>query len=251
MNNQAENELKNDLKNDLQNELGQPISFELPDWSIPASARVELIDGKYLKLEHLRKEHTGDLFEAFCIAKNIADWTYLPYGPFDTENDLREWVAELAASQDPWMFALIDKNTGKACGVASYLRINPEYGSIEVGHIHFSPLVQKTPAATEAMFLMADLAFNSGYRRYEWKCDSLNAPSKSAAKRLGFTFEGIFRQATVYKGRNRDTAWFAITDGEWLKLRGAFEQWLSDGNFSADGAQKESLSKITADALVS
>jgi len=133
--------------------------------------------------------------------------------------------------------------------VASYLRINPESGSIEVGHIHFSPLVQKTPAATEAMFLMADQAFNTGYRRYEWKCDALNAPSKSAAQRLGFTFEGIFRQATVYKGRNRDTAWFAITDGEWRRLRAAYQQWLGDANFNADGVQKESLSKLTSDAL--
>ena len=237
------------VSNQRTNELGQPIGIDLPDWSIPASVRVESVEGKYLMLEHLREAHTGELFEAFSTADDIADWTYLPYGPFKTASDLQVWVKQLAASDDPWMFALIDIATGKACGVASYLRINPESGSIEVGHIHFSPLVQKTPAATEAMFLMADHAFNAGYRRYEWKCDALNAPSKSAAQRLGFTFEGIFRQATVYKGRNRDTAWFAITDGEWRRLRAAYQQWLSDANFNADGVQKESLSKLTSDAL--
>ncbi len=231
------------------NELGQPIGFDLPDWSTPAPIRVDSLEGKYVKLEHLCAEHTSDLFEAFSSAADIADWTYLPYGPFETENDLREWVKKLAASEDPWMFALIDSATGKALGVASYLRINPQSGSIEVGHIHFSPRVQKTPVATEAMYLMADLAFKSGYRRYEWKCDALNGPSKKAAQRLGFSYEGIFRQATVYKGRNRDTAWFAITDSEWKKLSGAFQQWLSDENFTAEGIQKESLSKLTSDAL--
>ena len=234
------------MSNQQTNELGQPIGFDLPDWSMPASVRVESVEGTYLKLEHLRAEHTSELFEAFSAAENIADWTYLPYGPFKAESDLRAWVVQLAASDDPWMFALIDKDTGKACGVASYLRINPESGSIEVGHIHFSPLVQKTPAATEAMFLMADHAFNAGYRRYEWKCDALNEPSRKAAERLGFTHEGVFRQATVYKGRNRDTAWFAITDAEWRSLRGAFQQWLSDTNFTSEGVQKESLSKLTS-----
>ena len=237
------------MNTQCKNELGQPVGVDLPDWSIPATARVDSIEGKYLTLQHLQVEHTPDLFDAFSTAKDIADWTYLPFGPFKSEDDLREWVAQLAAGDDPWMFALIDSSTGKACGVASYLRINPESGSIEVGHIHFSPLVQKTPAATEAMFLMADHAFKSGYRRYEWKCDALNAPSKSAAQRLGFTYEGIFRQATVYKGRNRDTAWFAITDGEWPALRSAFVQWLSEENFSVEGRQIQSLSRLTADAI--
>ena len=237
------------VNNQRTNELGQPIGVDLPEWSIPASVRVESIEGKYVKLEHLRAEHTSDLFEAFSTAADIADWTYLPYGPFETEIDLREWVKELAASNDPWMFALIDAATGKACGVASYLRINPESGSIEVGHIHFSPLVQKTPAATECMYLMAEQAFNAGYRRYEWKCDALNVPSKGAATRLGFTYEGIFRQATVYKGRNRDTAWFAMIDTEWQELRGAFQQWLVDTNFTDKGVQKHSLAKLTSEAL--
>jgi len=144
------------------------------------------------------------------------------------------------------MFALIDLKTGKASGVASYLRITPASASVEVGHIHYAAALKRSPAATEAMFLMADHVFKLGYRRYEWKCDALNAGSRAAAARLGFVFEGVFRQATVYKNRNRDTAWLAIIDSDWPRLRSAFVAWLSDDNFDERGNQRSSLSALTS-----
>ena len=138
--------------------------------------------------------------------------------------------------------AIIDRETGKAVGVASFMRMDPANGVIEVGHIHYAPVMRRTPAGTEAMFLMMRRAFDElGYRRYEWKCDSLNAPSRRAAERYGFTFEGIFRQAVIYKKRNRDTAWFAIIDRDWPAIKRAFEQWLDPANFDASGRQKRQL----------
>ena len=149
-------------------------------------------------------------------------WTYLVYGPFARLEDYRTWAEKMAPSDDPLFHAIIDQTTGKAVGIAAYLRIEPAVGVIEVGHIALSPLVQRTPAATEAMYLMMRRVFDElGYRRYEWKCDSLNAPSRAAAERLGFRFEGIFRQATIYKGRNRDTAWYSVIDQEWPARKAA------------------------------
>jgi RimJ/RimL family protein N-acetyltransferase len=147
---------------------------------------------------------------------------------------------------DPFFYAIIDAKSGKAVGVASYLRIDPASSSIEVGYITFSPVIQQKPIATEAMYLMMKHAFDLGYRRYEWKCNALNAPSISAAMRLGMSFEGLFRQATMVKGHNRDTAWFAILDRDWPVACKAFESWLTPENFAADGQQKQSLSKLTA-----
>jgi RimJ/RimL family protein N-acetyltransferase len=147
------------------------------------------------------------------------------------------------------LFAIVDLATDRAVGVAGYLRITPAAGSIEVGHLQYSPLLQRTPAATEAMYLLMAHAFGLGYRRYEWKCHTLNTPSRAAAQRLGLSFEGVFRQATVVKGRNRDTAWYAAIDQEWPALRAAFEQWLSPANFDAQGRQKVSLSALTAPVL--
>ena len=144
---------------------------------------------------------------------------------------------------------MVDRASGRAAGVASYLRIDPPAGSIEVGHIAFAPPLQRTPAATEALFLLIRQAFELGYRRFEWKCDALNAPSRAAAARLGLSFEGIFRQATVYKRRNRDTAWFAAIDREWPALKAAFEQWLDPANFDEQGRQRARLSDLTAAAL--
>ena len=143
----------------------------------------------------------------------------------------------------------LDRATDRAIGVAAYLRIAPEAGSIEVGHINFSPLLQRTPAATDAMYLMMRQAFELGYRRYEWKCDALNGPSRAAAERLGLTFEGIFRQEVVYKGRNRDSAWYAAIDREWPALKAAFETWLSPENFGPDRQQRQRLSVLTRLAL--
>ena len=150
---------------------------------------------------------------------------------------------------DPLFFAILDQADGKATGVASYLRITPAAGSLEVGHIHYSPRLQRSPAATEAMFLMMRWAFDSGYRRYEWKCDALNAASRAAAHRLGLSFEGVFRQATVTKGRNRDTAWYAAIDAEWPALRAAFQAWLAPGNFDGAGRQRARLTDLTRPIL--
>jgi RimJ/RimL family protein N-acetyltransferase len=150
---------------------------------------------------------------------------------------------------DPLFFAVIDKADGKAVGVASYLRINPAAGSIEVGGIRYSPRLQRSPAATEAMYLMMQAAFEIGYRRYEWKCDALNAASRAAAQRLGLSFEGVFRQALVYKGRNRDTAWYAAIDRDWPALREAFLAWLAPGNFDGAGRQRTRLTDLTRPIL--
>jgi RimJ/RimL family protein N-acetyltransferase len=169
----------------------------------------------------------------------------MPYGPFKSVATYREWMNATCRGDDPLFFAICPKTKGTPQGVASYLRITPASGSIEVGHLLYAPVLQRTPAATEAMYLMMKRAFELGYRRYEWKCDALNAPSRAAAQRLGLSFEGIFRQATVYKGRSRDTAWFAAIDGEWPRLEQAFQMWLDPNNFDADGNQRLRLSDLT------
>lgn len=168
-------------------------------------------------------------------------WAYLPYGPFESLATYGEWLGQMSSKPDPLFFAIIDQGSDRPVGVASYLRIDPEKGSIEVGHLAFSPLLQRTAAATEAMYLMMARAFALGYRRYEWKCNTLNAASRAAAERLGFTFEGVFRQAAVVKGRNRDTAWYSVIDGEWPRLREAFERWLAPANFDETGRQRAPL----------
>jgi RimJ/RimL family protein N-acetyltransferase len=160
------------------------------------------------------------------------------------------WVSLMAAKSDPYFYAVRLLTTGRVVGVASYLRIDPGAGSIEVGHINFSPALQRTPASTEVMYLLMDWAFAAGYRRYEWKCNALNIPSRRAAERLGLSYEGIFRQAGVVKGRNRDTAWFATIDAEWPALKAAFTRWLEPDNFGPDGVQKVSLASLTAPVLV-
>jgi len=209
------------------------------------------MEGQYCALTPLDpKAHAEGLFNAFAKDAENIDWAYLPYGPFDSLPALQAWLEEIARKSDPLFYTLMDRQ-GDAVGVASYLRISPANGSIEVGHIHYSPQLQRTPAATEAMYLMMKQAFALGYRRYEWKCDALNQRSRRAALRLGLSFEGIFRQATVYKGRNRDTAWYATIDLEWPKLKTAFETWLDPANFDASGKQKMSLSDLTAPILVS
>jgi len=209
------------------------------------------MEGQYCALTPLDpKAHAEGLFNAFAKDAENIDWAYLPYGPFDSLPALQAWLEEIARKSDPLFYTLMDRQ-GDAVGVASYLRISPANGSIEVGHIHYSPQLQRTPAATEAMYLMMKQAFALGYRRYEWKCDALNQRSRRAALRLGLSFEGIFRQATVYKGRNRDTAWYATIDLEWPMLKTAFETWLDPANFDASGKQKVSLSDLTAPILVS
>ena len=225
------------------NELGQPIGFPMADWQTRPFPPRATLEGKYCLVEPLNPaRHAVDLYDAFSGDDKLALWTYLPYGPFGSFEAYEAWLISSAQSEDPLFFTIVDKATTKAIGLASYLRIDPAAGVIEVGHINYSPQLQKTCAATEAMYLMMKNAFDElGYRRYEWKCDALNAGSRGAAERYGFTFEGIFRQARIYKGRNRDTAWFAIIDSEWPQLKNAFEAWLSDANFDENGQQKASL----------
>lgn len=227
---------------------GNPIGVELGEIIKPAvpDQTLKLI-GQYCYLEALdANKHAKDLFAAFSLDTEGRLWTYMPQGPFSSESEYRNWVEGAQHKADPFFYAIIDKNSNKAVGVASYLRIDPNSSSIEVGWITFSPLIQQKPIATEAMYLMMKYVFELGYRRYEWKCNSLNAPSISAAMRLGMSFEGLFRQATVVKGHNRDTAWFSILDRDWPQAKAAFEIWLSPENFDEHGQQKQSLSTLTA-----
>ncbi|MGC9368771.1 MAG: GNAT family N-acetyltransferase [Paracoccaceae bacterium] len=219
---------------------GRPV----PGWTPPPRLGPEAMEGRFARLERLQADrHAADLHRA--NSADAAIWDYLPYGPFSSAAQYHRWVREITAGADPFFYAVKDKATGHFAGVASYLRIAPEAGSIEVGHINFSPELQRGPAATEAMFLMMQWVFESGYRRYEWKCNALNLGSRRAAQRLGFSYEGVFRQAAVVKGRNRDTAWFAAIDAEWPALKEAFTAWLSPSNFDAEGRQVERLSDLT------
>jgi RimJ/RimL family protein N-acetyltransferase len=193
--------------------------------------------------------HAADLHAANSLDREGRNWTYLSFEPFRSEGAYREWADQVAGGADPMFHAIVDAATRKAVGVAAYMRIDPKNGTIEVGNLNFSPLLQRKPAATEAMYLMMRRAFELGYRRYEWKCNSLNAPSRAAAQRFGFSYEGTFRQAAVHKGSNRDTAWFSIIDGEWPALREAFERWLAPGNFDQAGRQRVSLSGLTGPLL--
>ena len=220
--------------------LGTP----LPGWTPPPAPMGEVLDGQYVRLERLDADaHAADLHRAYT--GHDALWDYLPYGPFSSSAAYHRFCKDTASGSDPLFYVLRDQATGLCGGVASYLRITPEAGSIEVGHICLSPEIAQSRMWTEAMFLMMDWAFRVGYRRYEWKCNALNLASRRAAQRLGFSYEGIFRQAAVVKGRNRDTAWFAIIDKEWPALREAFGAWLAPSNFDAKGRQKERLSDLT------
>ena len=228
----------------------QPIGFSIGDWTPPVRPPAEPMIGRYCRLECLDADRDGQsLLDAYALDSDGRNWTYLPQGPFENYAEFHIWLSDMAKLDDPFFFTIINAESQTSVGIASYLRITPPAGSIEVGHIHYSPLLQRKPAATEAMYLMMKQAFALGYRRYEWKCDALNAPSRMAAQRLGLSYEGVFRQATVYKQRNRDTAWYAIIDQEWHDLKQAFEQWLDPDNFDNDGNQKTRLSALTAPLL--
>jgi RimJ/RimL family protein N-acetyltransferase len=234
----------------LTNALGQPIGVPLPGWSPPPLPSREPIEGRYVRVVPIEEHFAGDLYAAHLQDPEGRSWTYLPYGPFATERDYRQWMKATCFGADPMFHAIVDHGTGHAAGVAAYMRIQPASGAIEVGHVCFSPVLQRARGATEAMYLMMKRAFDLGYRRYEWKCDTLNGPSRIAAQRLGFSFEGIFRQATVYKGRNRDTAWYAVLDSEWPALAPAFDTWLDPDNFDVSGRQRSKLSDLTRPLLV-
>ncbi len=229
---------------DRTNGLGLPIGAAVPGWTPPPRPARSVLAGRYCSVQPLESSrHAAELFEANSTDRDGRMWSYLSYGPFASERAYRDWLDPLQASEDPLFFALVDARTGRAVGVASYLRIDVANGSIEVGHLQFSPRLQRTPAATEAMYLMMKQVFDLGYRRYEWKCDALNAASRRAAERLGFRFEGIFRQATTYKGRNRDTAWYSVIDPEWPAIAAGFEAWLDPSNFDSSGAQRMTLAQ--------
>ena len=234
----------------LLNNLGQPIGFPVPGWVPPPRPSRETIEGRFCRLEPLDPDRHA---EALCAAdaeeESEHSWTYLPYGPFPSLGDYRAWILDFCMGDDPSFFAIVDRANGQPVGVASYLRIAPATGSIEVGNIHYSPRLRRSPVATEAMYLMMQRAFELGYRRYEWKCDALNAASRSAAQRLGLSFEGVFRQASIYKGRNRDSAWYAAIDTKWPALQSAFRTWLGPDNFDAAGRQRTRLADLTQPIL--
>jgi RimJ/RimL family protein N-acetyltransferase len=226
----------------ITNALGQPVGPPLPDWRPPSRPAHAILEGRYCRLEPLDAgRHAADLHAAYSRDADGRMWTYLSSGPFTSSAELRSWVEARQDSEDPLFFAVVDASTARAAGVSSYLRIEPAHGVVEVGHLAFAPQLQRTRVATEAMYLMMKHVFDIGYRRCEWKCDALNAPSRRAAERLGFTFEGIFRQAIVYKGRNRDTAWYSVIDSEWPVLETSFRAWLDPDNFDADGRQRRRL----------
>lgn len=218
------------------------------DWTGARRPDHRTLEGAFSLVEALRRAHLRQIYDAFAADSNGAIWCYLPYGPFETFSAFANWVEGKCFDQDPLFYAIIDKASGRACGMASYLRVNPEAGSIEVGNINFAPELQRSIAATEAMYLMMHNAFEVlGYRRYEWKCNDANARSKAAALRLGFTAEGVHRQAAVIKGRNRDTAWFSVLDSEWPTCAAAFRDWLSPNNFDDQGNQKQRLAALRQD----
>jgi RimJ/RimL family protein N-acetyltransferase len=220
--------------------VGAPVD-PLPPGHVPD---LRPLFGRWTRLERVvPAKHARDLYDSFADSDPEGHvWTYLAYGPFATFELFFTWLKARAESRDPWFYTVIRKDTGKACGMAAFLRADAGNGVIEIGHIWLSPGVQRTREASEAIFLLMRHAFDElGVRRLEWKCDALNAPSRRAAERFGFVFEGIFRQHMIVKGRNRDTAWYAIIDKEWPAIRKAFQAWLKDANFDAQGRQKAKL----------
>ena len=211
--------------------------------SAPSPARTPqrvVLDGRYARLEPMGPRHTADLYRA--SAGEEQRFTYLFETPPTSEQAMAEWVEKVAPKDDPLYFAVIDKSTGRAEGRQSLMRITPEHGVIEVGGIYWGPNISRSRVTTEALFLHARYAFDElGYRRFEWKCNDLNAPSKAAAERFGFSFEGVFRQHMIAKGQNRDTAWFSMLDSEWPAIKAEFERWLDPANFDAAGSQKTKL----------
>lgn len=214
------------------------------DWSPALLPEARTLEGRYARLERIdAARHAADIWQA--VAGHDAIWTYLGYGPFADEAALAAFLQTRQPANDPALYAFVNKDTGKAVGWGAYLRITPLDGVIEIGHLLFSPSLQRTRLATEGIRLLLGQAFDTlGYRRVEWKCNALNAASRRAAQRYGFTYEGTFRQHMVLKGRNRDTAWFSILDGDWPAIRARFDAWLDPANFDAQGQQIKALSAL-------
>jgi len=231
----------------ITNQYNQPIGDALPNFSVGATPHITLLEGNYCLLEPLSvAKHLDDLSDFYLEANAVMpDWTYLSIAPAKNKEELYALLTKQEAAADPYFLAIVDKRTRKAVGTLALMRIDPKNRVIEVGWVNYSPALQRTRMATEAQYLLSKYVFETlQYRRYEWKCDSLNAPSRRAAERLGFVYEGTFRQAVVYKGRSRDTAWFAMLDKEWEGNKRALEQWLSPDNFDPQGKQRQSLRAI-------
>lgn len=226
-----------------------PLGAALPDWTRRASPQPVTIDGRTCRIEPLNIARHGDDLVAAFRTTDEASWTYLFIGPFADDAGVLNWLTESADSKDYVYSAIIDRASGRAAGVCAYMRPDPANGVIEIGSIHYSDTLKRTPATTEAMYLLMRHVFEDlGYRRYEWKCNSFNAPSRRTALRLGFRFEGVFRNHMVVKGHNRDTAWFSILDSEWPALKLAYEKWLAPENVDRDGKQRMSLSDMISAA---
>ncbi|MEA1065482.1 GNAT family protein [Erwinia sp. HR93] len=224
------------------NEFGQPTGEAMVAWCARPRPSLRRIEGRYCTLVPTTLAHARELFAAY--GKVPEDWTYVPYGPFDTFAEFEAYIGAMENGKDPLHFTVLDNATGRPGGTLALMRIRPEYGVMEVGHVVFSQRLKKTAMATEAHYLLMKEVFDAlGYRRYEWKCDSLNQPSQRAAARLGFVFEGVFRQALIYKGRTRDTAWLSIIDKQWCDVKRALEAWLAPENFS-DGQQRQPLARF-------
>ena len=226
---------------------GQPVGLPVADPSPAPRPSPVTLTGRFGTVEKLdAARHGATMWEA--IRGHDGLWSYNPFGPFPEAAGFAAWLAEREKLPDPYYFAIVDTK-GRAVGMATLMEIRPNTRVIEVGHICYSPALQRTALATEAMYLLARYIFQQlGYRRYEWKCNVLNAPSYRAAPRLGFTYEGLFRQHMIVKGRNRDTAWFSMLDSEWPARKAAFERWLAPDNFDGDGRQKTSLAALNAKA---
>lgn len=227
----------------------RPLGFAVPGWKARARPPATPIEGRYCRIERLSVErHAAELFAESGATPE--SWIYLSNDPPADFSEFRRWVEAAVQKEDPFFYAIIARESGRAVGLAALIEIDPANGVIEVGNIHYAPALKRTRAGTEAMFLFMCRVFDElGYRRFEWKCDSLNAPSRRAALRYGFTFEGLFRQAVVYKGRNRDTAWFSIIDAEWPRFRAGYLKWLDPANFDPAGRQLSTLStRLRGDA---
>ncbi len=227
----------------VQNVYGQLIGLPVAGWTARRPPPRTPMVGRFCRIVPVEGAHADALFDAYGKAADARDWTYLPLDPARDRDDYRSWIATMAANPDVLLHAIIVGE--RPVGVAAFMRIDCVHGTIEVGSINYAPALQRTAAATEAMILMMRRVFDQlGYRRYEWKCDALNARSRAAAQRLGFCYEGTFRRAMVTKGRNRDTAWFSIIDSDWPAIRAAQDAWLAPGNFDNDGRQKQRLGDV-------
>lgn len=227
------------------------LGWDVDNWTPPMRPAHEVIEGQYARLEPLDvQKHAAGLWDAFAEDRDGVVWDYLPEGPFVSLKQFHKFAREKEPSTDPLYFAVRDLKSGNLGGFLSFLRITPEAGSIEVGYITFAPRLQNTCTGTEAVMLLARRAFGLGYRRFEWKCNALNLSSRRAAERYGFSFEGIFRQAAIVKGRNRDTAWFAMVDKEWPQIEAAYDRWLEPRNFVSTGREIHSLRTLTGNHLV-